>query len=749
VPGLVWARAGARAWPRACALGGLIVILSGARPALSQAGPAQGATQLPPVQITEPPPRGAAPVPGEAKRRTAKRRAAPRVATPAPAGPANAISLPTIYNIAAQPRQVEPVNAASEKIETGERINAVPVGRPGEALEVVPGLIVSQHSGEGKANQYFLRGFNLDHGTDLAITVEGMPVNMRTHGHGQGYADINFLIPELIQSVRIRKGPYFADEGDFASAGAVHVDYVDRLDPGLAQVTLGSFGYRRGLVAKSVPAGAGTFLAAVEATTYNGPWDVPDNLRKFNGVTRYSAGTADNGFSLLGMAYSNRWTSTDQVAQRAIDDGIIGRYGTLDPTDGGKSSRMSLSGRMTRTDETSRSNLEIYAIHQTMTLFNDFTYFLNDEVNGDQFSQTDKRVIFGANASHTIKGSLGALPSETTFGVQARYDDIDVGLVNTLQRVTLSTVRQDAVTEGSVGVYAHNTIRWTDWFRTVAGIRHDYFSARVTSDTPANSGTVDAGITSPKFGVVFGPFARTELFVNAGYGFHSNDVRGATISVDPVDKVTPQDKVPLLVRAKGAEIGLRTKPLAGLESTLTLFLLDYESELLFVGDAGTTEASRPSRRVGVEWTNTYRVNSWLAFDFDLAATRARFTDFDPAGDRIPGAPGMIASASVVLGGPTGWFGALKMRHFGPRPLIEDDSVRSTPTTVFNARIGYRFGNGVRLQLDALNLFNAQANQIEYYYESRLSLDPSGVATADRHIHPVEPLAVRLTLAGPF
>jgi outer membrane receptor protein involved in Fe transport len=714
----------------------LIFAMPAALPALSQ-------TQLSPVEIAAPPQSLTKQAAPKRQRGAAKRARVAVRSSPPGRGAAAAPSS------AGLPHQVEPINAASETIATGARVNAVSFGRPGEALEVVPGLVVSQHSGEGKANQYFLRGFNLDHGTDLAIAVEGMPVNMRTHGHGQGYADVNFLIPELIQSVRIRKGPYFADEGDFSSAGAVHINYVDKLDPGLAQITLGSFGYRRGLVAKSSPAGAGTVLAAAEATTYDGPWDVPDKLRKFNGLLRYSAGTADNGFSVLGMAYQNRWTSTDQIAQRAIDDGVIGRYGTLDPTDGGRSSRVSLSGSMTRTDETSRSNLEIYAIHQTLTLFNNFTYFLNDAVNGDQFSQTDRRMVFGANASHMLKGHLGMLPTETTFGVQSRYDDISVGLVNTVQRATLSTVRQDSVTEGSVGLYASNTIKLTDWLRTVAGLRYDSYAARVASDTAANSGNVNAAITSPKFGVVFGPFAKTELFLNAGYGFHSNDARGATISVDPVDKVTPQEKVPLLVRARGAEIGVRTKVIAGLDSALTLFLLDYDSELLFVGDAGTTEASRPSRRIGLEWTNSYRINPWLAVEADLAVTRARFTDFDPLGDRIPGAPGMIVSASIVLGGSTGWFGALKMRHFGPRPLIEDDSVRSTPTTVFNARLGYRFENGVRLQLDALNLFNAQANQIEYYYESRLSLEPSGVAMADRHIHPVEPLAVRLTLAGPF
>jgi hypothetical protein len=662
---------------------------------------------------------------------------------------AQTIVLPEIVNIAAQPRQTEPINTASEEVVSGERVNQMPALRPGDALEITPGLIVTQHSGEGKANQYFLRGFNLDHGTDLAITVEGMPVNMRTHGHGQGYADINFLIPELIRSMRIRKGPYFADEGDFSSAGAIHIDYIDMLSPGLALASAGSFGYRRLLAAKSGAVGNGSLLAAVEANTYDGPWEVPDQVRKFNGLMRYSQGTADNGFSILGLAYSNRWNSTDQVAKRAIDDGVIGRLGSLDPTDGGNASRYSLSGRWSATDANSATRVEAYAIRQTMTLFNNFSYFLDDPVNGDQFSQFDRRTVLGANASHTIKSRFGPLDAENTFGVQVRHDDIALGLRRTLQRTPLSTVRDDRVEETSVGVYAQNTLHWTEWMRTIMGIRGDHYRGRVNSDTPENSGQVDGFITSPKFGLVFGPFARTEFFLNAGRGFHSNDVRGATITVDPNDKVTPLPKVPLLVRSQGAEVGVRSRAIDGLDSAVALFVLDYASELLFVGDAGTTVPSRPSRRVGVEWTNHYKVNSWLGFDLDFAFSRARFTDLDPVGDRIPGAPEVVASAGVVLGESTGWFGAAKVRYFGARPLIEDDSVRSSSSLVVNARLGYRFENGLRIQVDGFNLFNARANQIEYFYESRLAHEPVGARVADRHIHPLEPLAVRVTVAAPL
>jgi outer membrane receptor protein involved in Fe transport len=669
--------------------------------------------------------------------------------TLAPLAQAQTITLPEIVNIAAATRQTEPENAASEQYRTRDRVIDQPYARPGEFLEATPGLIVTQHSGEGKANQYYLRGFNLDHGTDLAITVDGMPINMRTHGHGQGYADLNFLIPELIQSLRVRKGPYFADEGDFASAGALHIDYIDTLNPGLAQGTLGMFGYGRALAIKSYPAWAGNVLVAAEATAYDGPWDFPDRMKKWNGVVRYTSGTADDGISITGMAYNNRWTSTDQIARRAVDEGLISRWGTLDPTDGGLSSRYSLSTRLSQTNALGISKLEAYAIRSTMTLFNNFTYFLDDPTNGDQFSQGDKRTILGFHGNHTFKGRLGDFDSETRVGVQGRFDDIDVSLTKTKQRVELATVRRDKVQEDSIGLYTQNTTKWTDWLRTVVGVRHDLYWADVTSDTVENSGKAQASMTSPKVGVILGPFYNNELFVNAGYGFHSNDVRGVTISVNPADPGTPADKVPFLVRSKGAEVGWRTRPVAGLESTLALFLLDYDSELLFVGDAGTTEASRPSRRVGVEWTNYYKPVPWLTFELDIAATRARFTDFDPAGDRIPGAPNVVTSFGVTFGHGLGWFGAIKTRYFGPRPLIEDDSVRAHSTTLVNAQVGYRFENGVRLQLDAFNLFNVKADQITYYYESRLPRLEEPVGILDQHFHPVEPLALRVTLAGPL
>lgn len=661
--------------------------------------------------------------------------AAVQAQTPGPTGASTVLPEITVTAPAELERQW--TGAASEQQFSGATLNTRPISRPGEILEATPGLIVTQHSGEGKANQYFLRGFNLDHGTDIAIWLDGMPVNMRTHAHGQGYADLNFLIPELVESLTVRKGPYWAQEGDFSSAGALRLLYADRLEKDLVAVTGGSFGYWRGLAAGTMPAGNGFLTGAVEIERYDGPWQIPDALRKYNGVLRYGEGTPDNGLSITAMAYTNFWHSTDQVPQRAVFDGSIGRFSGIDPTDGGDSQRYSLSGRWSRKDETTTDRIEAYFIYSTLNLYNNFTYFLNDPDNGDQFQQSDKRRILGLTASHAVKHKFLGFDAEGTIGLQLRYDNIDVGLFNTYQRTPLSTIRTDHVNETSAGLYFEEKVQWNRWLRSTLGVRGDMYWATDESSLPGGSIQTAAFQPSPKLGLVFGPFDKTEFYLNAGLGFHSNDVRGIA------------QGAPLLVRSRGAEIGARTQAIKGLDSTLSIFWLEFDSELVFSGDAGDTEPSRASRRIGVEWTNRYRPTSWATLDADFAYTYARFQDSgNPLGDYIPEAPAMVASAGVTLGEDTGWFGALRWRFFGARPLIEDGSVWSGATSLFDARIGYTFQNGLKFTLDVLNLLNTQADQISYYYTSRLSGEPlDGVN--DVHFHPVEPLAVRFTVAKAF
>ena len=637
--------------------------------------------------------------------------------------------------------------SSSQGVVQPAQLLAQPVYRTGELLEAMPGLIVTQHSGEGKANQYFLRGFNLDHGTDLAITIDGMPVNMRTHGHGQGYADTNFMIPEIMRGLAYRKGPYFAADGDFASAGAIYLDVADKLEKNFAQIEVGSFGHRRAVAGMSAPVGlVGTVLVAGEIVTFDGPWDRPDDLRRLNGIMRYSNGSYDNGFAVTAMAYSGHWFSTDQIPLRAVESGLIGRFGNIDPTDGGFAHRYSLSGRWHETTAEAATRINAYVVKSDLSLFNNFTYFLNDPVNGDQFRQKDDRLMFGGSASRTYFGTvLGGTKSETTIGVQSRYDAIDVGLFNTKQRVTLSTVREDEVKQGCVGVFGENTVHWTNWVRSTVGLRADAYWTDVASDRAANSGSDFDTMLSPKFGIVFGPWAKTELYLNAGTGFHSNDARGTVTTIDPVS-LTPVSPVPFLVRSKGAEAGIRTQPNKDVVSTFSVFVLDFDSEIVFVGDAGTTEASRPSRRVGAEYTLHAKLLPWLTLDLDAAYTQARFLEDDPAapGRRIPGAIEGVVSAGLSFDNLWGgWFGGAKIRYFGPRPLIEDNSVRSKASYPVSARLGYKFEDGLIVRVDGFNLLNQEASQIDYFYGSRLASEPGEIE--DIHFHPLEPRSFRLSL----
>jgi len=653
-------------------------------------------------------------------------------------------------------------DAASEGSVTWRRIESRPLLRPGELVELVPGMIVTQHSGGGKANQYFLRGYNLDHGTDFALSVDGMPVNMPTHGHGQGYADINFVIPELVSGMDFRKGPYFASEGDFSTAGAAHLHYFEQLPQHLGLLTLGTDGYGRVVTAASPQAGAGRLLLGFEALTYDGPWVNEEDLRKFNGVLRYSQGDSASGFNVTLMGYDSDWTATDQVPERAVESGEIDRFGTLDPTDGGETSRFSLSANVRRPFGNGQAQMDAYVIRYAMDLWSNFTYALDDPLtgapNGDQFKQADRRTVYGMHPRYAWSGTLGAAETTNTVGLQLRYDDIRrVGLYSTNDREIVSTTREDSVDQLSAGIYLENATQWKPWLRSILGVRADWFSFDVDSSIADNSGKEKDSIVSPKFGLVFGPWAKTEYFVNAGYGFHSNDARGTVIAVDP-KTLDPADPVDPLVRTRGAELGVRTEIIPKLQSSLSLWMLEQGSELLFVGDAGTTEASRPSTREGIEWINYYRPLPWLLIDAELAFTRARFDDRDPAGDRIPGALERMAQVGITVEDLGRWFGSIQMRYLGSRPLIEDNSVRSDSTTITNARVGYRLTDKVRVQLDVLNVFGSKDNDIAYFYASCLpseigSTPCPGVSPRDGvediHFHPVEPRQFRLTLIGTF
>ena len=618
-----------------------------------------------------------------------------------------------------------------------------PLSRVGELVENVPGVIATQHSGTGKANQYFLRGFNLDHGTDFAGFVDGVPVNMRSHGHGQGYLDLNFLIPELVERIDYRKGPYFADVGDFSAAGTVRFKTADRLERPFAELTAGSYGYYRALAAGSAKAGDGDLLVALDGALSNGPWDLDEDLRKVNALVKLSQGTADHGWSLGLTGYHARWNATDQVPERAIASGLISRWGNIDPALGGRTTRLGLTANA----KLGATELNLFGLYYRFRLTSNFTYFLADPVNGDEFQQRDQRGVFGGSIRHGWDGAIGGVPVAFTVGGDVRWDHVGkVGLYASVAGRATAPVRQDRLDEYSGALYAEGTASLTDRLRMTLGLRGDLYGYDVRAETlPANSGKGSDAILSPKVALAWRAADRLELYANYGEGFHSNDVRGASIRFDPISG-DPADRVSVLVKARGAELGARVET-PRLTASIAAFYLSLGSELVFVGDGGSTEPNAASRRRGAEASLFWRPTGWLTLDASGAVTHARFHGVAPGEARIPNAVENVVSAgaSVDLGG--GLTTSLRLRHFGAAPLIEDGSVRSRATTLLNLG-GYYTRGAVRLGVDVLNLLDTRAPDISYFYASRLPGEPlDGVE--DRHIHPAEPRQARVSLRYAF
>ena len=618
-----------------------------------------------------------------------------------------------------------------------------PMVREGEVLEAVPGMILTQHAGDGKSNQMFVRGFNLDHGTDFASRVEGMPINMPTHAHGQGYTDLNFLIPDAIDYVEYKLGVYYAGIGDFGSAGGADIWLPEVYPRPFLRLDAGSYSYLRLVGAGSTTVGPGVLSLAGEARGYDGPWDIPQNLQKLSGIARYTWHTTAHEFTVLGMGYRNSWDGSDQIPERAVAAGVIDRFGQVDSTLGGITHRFSLSGRWRHVGNTSVQALDLYGIYYDLDLYSNFTYFLDDPVTGDQLNQVDNRVIVGANFRHSQEGRLFGRPTLYTAGLQTRADFInDLGLYNAQRRQRVRTIRVDDVIEWGNGLYITAESRWTEKFRTLLGLRGDFYLFDVTSDNPLNSGDATDAILTPKLSLMFGPWGSTELYLSGGFGFHSNDARGTTQKIDPKTG-EPVSAVNPLVLSRGAELGVRSTPVENWRTTLTAWALELDSELLFVGDAGTTEPTERSRRFGVTWTNFYRPTPMLSMDFDVALVHARFAT-EPE-DYIPGAMETVLAAGVMWDAiGRGVFGAVRLRHFGAYPLIEDNSIRARPATLLNATLGYRF-SGARLGLSVLNILGATASDIEYFYASRgRSEPPDGVD--DIHFKTVEPRTVRFSVS---
>jgi outer membrane receptor protein involved in Fe transport len=656
-------------------------------------------------------------------------------------------------------------DSASQGTVGADELAERPILRTGELLETIPGVIITQHAGGGKANQYFTRGFNLDHGTDFSVSLDDMPVNLPSHAHGQGYADLNIVIPEFIDRIDFQKGPYYAANGDFSTVGSAQMVFVQSLPSDFLQVEGGTDGYARAVVGISTPAAGGTLLAGFEAAHEDGPWVRPDDYWRYNGMLRYSQGTSQQGYSVTAMAYHGTWNSTDQVAASAVSDRQISYFGTQNPADGGYSQRYSLQGEWHQNSQDEQTSVMAYVFHYDLNLFSDFTYYL-DSPMGDQFEQQDNRNVAGIRASHAILASVGNLKIQNRFGVQAQDSWIDLGLYQTVDRVRTDKVdysgnpisavtRLDHVNELSSGFFYDNEIAWTPWLRSDLGLREDLYRDGVQAQLPVNSGVRTGALASPKATLTFGPWNGTEFYVQAGYGFHSNDARATTASLNP-DGTLVGGRLPVLVPAHGGEIGVRSLIVPQLQSTLSLWGLHNNSELYFDGlDADSGDAStsqQATRRYGVEFSNFYTPAPWVTFDLDFADSSAHFTapttaaeDLTPGGTLVDEAIHTSLSSGITFRRGKDWDASLRLRYFGPRPLTSDGSVTSHSTTIVNLGSSWQLTRRWKVRAEVLNLLDRRDHDIDYYYTSRNSPAPGSPTLTEDHFHPVEPIEFRFGL----
>ncbi len=653
-----------------------------------------------------------------------------------------------------------------------------PISRPGEVLEAMPGVIVTQHSGDGKANQYFLRGFNLDHGTDIASFFNGIPINLPSNAHGEGYTDLNFLIPELIQKIDYGKGPYYANVGDFGSAGWENIQYFHTLPENIAKMEFGSWNYERGLLAASTKCGQDNLLGALEIVHTDGPWDVPENFVKYNGFASYSHGDASQGWSASALGYHGTWHASNQIPDLAVAEGLVDRFGTLSPTDGGLTDRYLMSGEWHQADEHSATKIMGYAYYYNMGLWNDFDFYLPELPNipganesystkyGDQFEQKDTRWVQGLRGTQTYFGQLCGIPMENTFGFDLRNDVIHDVLNRTYEREVFLVVRDDDVVETDVAPYFENKVQWLPWFRSVAGFRADFmnfnnknnYTYAANGPQPADSGDLFKVIPEPKISLIFGPWAKTEFYLNGGLGYHTDDTRGATTHIDPLTGTTtnifgqPVSPALAVAHSEGAEVGVRTLAIPNLQSSLTFWALELQSEEVFDGDAGTDVPS-PYKdiREGIEFANYYTPTKWLTIDADFADSSAHFLNVplnNPAslggpGSYVPEAAGVIVSSGIYVHDVCGWSTGLRWRYFGPRYLTQSRGVLSPTTSLLYYNLGYKINKRWSIEGDIFNLLNAKADDITYYYTFQLT--PTGSPQTGNVFHPSEPRTFRVAL----
>lgn len=623
-----------------------------------------------------------------------------------------------------------PVSSSSEQMIPGRTFELRPQGRPADILRLIPGLIINQHQGGGKAEQYLIRGFDADHGTDLALFVDGLPVNLRSHAHGQGYADLHFLIPETVKAVDALKGPYFPEYGDFDTAAVVNFVTRDFVEENTVQVSGGSFNTQRYLTLLSPTRDALKTFIAVEGYRSDGPFEHPNGYLRTNIFAKASAMLGeDMKLSLSASHYHAEWHGSGQIPERAVRQGLIDRFGSIDPNEGGITQRTNLNLQYDwKPIENHRLTAHVYGSYYALSLFNDFSLFLNDPVNGDMINQRDRRFLAGFDGQYEVKSRPFEIPVTSTAGFQYRIDTPHIVLASAVQRHQTDRVQDVQIVEQSFSPFVKFDLVPVDKVRLVTGARGDIFTFHgteyINTSAPFVTNDVTRARPNVKANLILGPWAETELFGNFGTGFHSNDARG----------VLARPKLDALPTARGYEFGVKTRILPRTEVFATYWFLDLSSELVFNGDDATTDVRGRSHREGLEFGTKVRLLDWLTFTGDFTyTTHAEFVDTHKA---VPLAPVWTARADVTARLPWGLSTSLEMRYLGDRPADESRTQTARGYTLFSSTTRYRYKN-FEAFLSIENLTNVDWREAQFFFTSRLPGEPAA-GVNDIHFTPGSP-----------
>lgn len=645
-----------------------------------------------------------------------------------------------------------PTSAASAETIRDRDLVLRPHATPEDILRVVPGLVIAQHQGGGKADQLFLRGFDADHGTDVALFIDGMPINMPSHGHGQGYADLHFLIPETIDRVDVSKGPYFPEYGNFDTAGAINLRTRRSFGESRLSAEYGSFNTYRVLGIASPKLSEGLPWLAAEVAGSNGPFDSPENLQRYNIFTKETlALNATTVLSILASAYGSGWSASGQIPLRAVEAGLLPRFGSIDPTEGGQTQRQMVVATLSHQSSRDIISLTAYLVRYRFRLFSDFTFQLRDAENFDQIEQDDARTYAGVNARFRTTRTWGDMKLISTLGAQARYDDTRTELWHTRNRDRLADCFEDGINpcsnaqinESNLSLYAEEDFRPAPWLRIVAGVRADMFDFNVAAQKiptgpseARTTGLEQKSIVNPKLQVVLKPTPWWDVYLDAGGGFHSNDARG-------VIAARGQGALP---RAWGSEIGTRLR-WNRIDFATAVWQLYLQSEQVFSADEATTVPSEPTRRYGVDFEARWEILPWLWADGDLTLSKARFTQDRGNGNAVALAPTRTATLGISLLHPDGYKARIGMRHVGDRPAIQDESLVARGYTLLDVSVGYRHSFW-EVGLIAENALDQKWREAQFANDSQLRRAPynENAPVTDIHFTPGNPLNARASLS---